>query len=62
MPFALTACCAMSGWQRSEQPCLSTDFTAKLNVQKEHLNCLIYSVLCAGRRTQDHFSDEVVVL
>lgn len=41
---------------------LSDAFTAQLHSQKERLNCLIYSVLCAGTRVQDNFSDEVVVL
>ena len=41
---------------------LSEDFTAKLCAGKARLNCRVYSVLCAGKRVQDRFSDEVVVL
>lgn len=41
---------------------LSEDFTAKLRAQKEWRNCRIYSVLCAGKRVQDRFSDDVLVL
>ena len=41
---------------------LSEDFTAKLCAAKARLNCRVYSVLCAGQRVQDRFSDEVVVL
>lgn len=41
---------------------LSEDFTAKLCAAKARLNCRVYSVLCAGKRVQDRFSDEVVVL
>jgi uncharacterized protein with von Willebrand factor type A (vWA) domain len=41
---------------------LSEDFTAKLRTRTARLNCRVYSVLCAGQRVQDRFSDEVVVL
>ncbi len=41
---------------------LSAEFTKTLNTQKEILNCMVYSVLCAGSRVEDTFSDEVVVL
>lgn len=41
---------------------LSEDFTASLCAAKARLNCRVYSVLCAGQRVQDRFSDEVVVL
>lgn len=41
---------------------LGEDFTAKLCAAKARLNCRVYSVLCAGQRVQDRFSDEVVVL
>ncbi len=41
---------------------LSEAFTAQLLAQKQPLECSIYSVLCAGSRVEDSFSDEVVVL
>ena len=41
---------------------LSEAFTAQLQAQKQPLECCIYSVLCAGSRVEDSFSDEVVVL
>lgn len=41
---------------------LSSDFTKTVATQKEVLNCSVYSVLCAGSRIEDEFSDEVVVL
>lgn len=41
---------------------LSPDFASRLEGQKLALDCSIYSVLCAGKRVQDTFSDEVVVL
>ena len=41
---------------------LSAAFTAQLLAQKQPLDCSIYSVLCAGSRVEDEFSDEVVVL
>lgn len=41
---------------------LGEDFTASLCAGKARLNCRVYSVLCAGQRVQDRFSDEVVVL
>lgn len=41
---------------------LSDDFSAWLKKEKTRLDCSIYSVLCAGGRVKDGFSDEVVVL
>ena len=41
---------------------LSPEFTKTLKTQKEILNCMVYSVLCADSRVADTFSDEVVVL
>lgn len=41
---------------------LSSEFTKTLKTQKEILNCMVYSVLCADSRAEDTFSDEVVVL
>ena len=34
----------------------------KMPARKQALNCMVYSVLCAGKRVDDSFSDEVVVL
>lgn len=41
---------------------LSDEFTQRLQAKKQTLDCSIYSVLCAGSRVEDKFSDEVVVL
>ena len=41
---------------------VSAAFSATLRAQKSVLDCSIYSVLCAGSRVADAFSDEVVVL
>lgn len=41
---------------------LSPEFSAYLQQQKAILDCSVYSVLCAGTRVEDKFSDEVVVL
>lgn len=41
---------------------LSSQFSHYLNSQKHELSLSIYSVLCAGSRVADNFSDEVVVL
>lgn len=41
---------------------LSPSFTNTLEIEKNILDCTIYSVLCAGSRVEDDFSDEVVVL
>ncbi|MGZ8184493.1 MAG: VWA domain-containing protein [Methylobacter sp.] len=41
---------------------LSPVFTKTVKSQKTILNCTVYSVLCAGSRVEDAFSDEVVVL
>ncbi len=42
--------------------CLSSAFAQKLQQEKSRLDCSVYSVLCAGQRVADGFSDEVVVL
>lgn len=41
---------------------LSDPFTQQLNAAKARLNCRVHSVLCAGQRVPDRFSDEIVVL
>jgi hypothetical protein len=41
---------------------LSAEFTKTVKTQKEILNCTVYTVLCAGSRVEDVFSDEAVVL
>ena len=41
---------------------LPDDFLNNLPARKQALNCMVYSVLCAGKRVDDSFSDEVVVL
>lgn len=41
---------------------LSDNFRAWLKKETTRLDCSIYSVLCAGERVKDGFSDEVVVL
>ena len=41
---------------------LSAPFSAQLQTQKQQLDASIYSVLCAGSRVADSFSDEVVLL
>ena len=41
---------------------LSPAFTQKLQQEKVRLDCSVYTVLCAGQRGTDSFSDEVVVL
>ena len=41
---------------------LSPVFAKTVKLQKEILNCMVYSVLCAGSKVEDTFSDEVVVL
>jgi|APLak6261668527_1056067.scaffolds.fasta_scaffold00754_2 uncharacterized protein with von Willebrand factor type A (vWA) domain len=41
---------------------LSPIFKGTVKLQKEILNCMVYSVLCADSRGEDAFSDEVVVL
>lgn len=41
---------------------LSPAFTETVKTQKQVLNCMVYSVLCAGAGAEDTFSDEVVVL
>lgn len=41
---------------------LSPGFTQLLRTRKTELDCSVYSVLCAGSRVEDGFSDEVVVL
>ena len=41
---------------------LSAEYAATLATQKSRLDFAIYTVLCAGGRIEDAFSDEVVVL
>lgn len=41
---------------------LSSRFIATVAACKTELDCAVYSVLCAGSRVEDGFSDEVVVL
>ena len=41
---------------------LSSDFISSMALQKEKLDCMVYSVLCAGTRVEDNFSDSVLVL
>ncbi len=41
---------------------LSPGFVQTLRTRKAALDCTVYSVLCAGSRVEDGFSDEVVVL
>ena len=41
---------------------LSDNFNQELQRQKQQHNCMVYSVLCDGRRVDDNFSDEIVVL
>ena len=41
---------------------LSPTFMKHFSVQKQVLDCMAYSVLCADTRIKDEFSDEVVVL
>ncbi len=41
---------------------LSSEFTARLHIQKSQLDCSIYSVLCAGSRGDDSFSNEVILI
>jgi len=41
---------------------LSEIFIEKVKTDKQRLDCSVYSVLCAGQRVADQFSDEVVVL
>lgn len=41
---------------------LSNSFAQTLKHEKQVLDCSVYSVLCAGQRVADNFSDEVIVL
>jgi uncharacterized protein with von Willebrand factor type A (vWA) domain len=41
---------------------LSPEFIHAMEVRKRSLNCMVYSVLCAGSRVEDAFSDAVMVL
>lgn len=41
---------------------LSAEFSNHVKTQKEILNSMVYTVLCAGSKTADGFSDEVLVL
>jgi uncharacterized protein with von Willebrand factor type A (vWA) domain len=46
----------------SDGDCVISDsFKQTLTLKKKTLNCRVYSVLCAGQRTIDQFSDEIVV-
>jgi uncharacterized protein with von Willebrand factor type A (vWA) domain len=46
----------------SDGDCVISDsFKQTLTLKKKTLNCRVYSVLCAGQRTTDQFSDEIVV-
>jgi uncharacterized protein with von Willebrand factor type A (vWA) domain len=41
---------------------LSTEFIGSLDTEKNLLDCSIYSVLCDGKRVEDNFSDEIILL
>jgi uncharacterized protein with von Willebrand factor type A (vWA) domain len=41
---------------------VSSEFSATLRTQKKILNCMVYSVLCAGSKLDDGFSDATAVL
>lgn len=41
---------------------LSESFTSTVQMRKQVLDCMVYSVLCNGKRVTDTFSDEVIVL
>lgn len=41
---------------------LDDDFGKRFAIQKQNHNCMVYSVLCNGKRVSDNFSDEVLVL
>lgn len=41
---------------------LAPAFVDHVNQRKKELDCMVYSVLCAGSRVEDVFSDDVVVL
>jgi uncharacterized protein with von Willebrand factor type A (vWA) domain len=41
---------------------LSAEFTQTVQTKKTSLDCMVYSVLCAGTRVEDAFSDDVIVL
>lgn len=41
---------------------LSSSFADKFKTQKQKLDCMVYSLLCDGKRVTDNFSDEIVVL
>lgn len=41
---------------------LREEFAAYVCTTKAQLDCSIYTVLCAGKRTQDSFSDETIIL
>lgn len=40
----------------------SSNFITRMALQKEKLDCVVYSVLCAGTRVEDNFSDSILVL
>ena len=41
---------------------LSEAFISTVQMRKQVLDCMVYSVLCNGKRVIDNFSDEVIVL
>lgn len=41
---------------------LSSNFSTWLKSETKRLDCSVYSVLCAGVRVQDEFSDEIITL
>ena len=41
---------------------VSETFIQHLQERKAALDCMVYSVLCNGKRVEDAFSDEVIVL
>lgn len=41
---------------------LSESFISTVQMRKQVLDCMVYSVLCNGKRVTDTFSDEVIVL
>lgn len=47
----------------SDGDCIVDDqFSQYLSHEKKRLDCSVYSVLCAGKRVSDNFSDEAVIL
>ena len=41
---------------------ISEAFISTVQMRKQALDCMVYSVLCNGKRVIDDFSDEVIVL